>query len=224
MHRILKNIIIPVNQEVFIKDPISSVLGKRILKESLAIIEERGIEAFNFKMLSVHVECTEAAIYRYFENKNKLLLYFINWYWGWLEHNLVYGTANLVSSEDKIKMAISLLVEGPRYKDNFYLNISSLKKVVWEESSKSFMSKELKSHANYRMLHQFYDFSERLKDLIIQYKPDYAFPKVLVSTLIWSSILNAFTQIHKGDLIEENFNGQNKVDFYYNLVFNSLDR
>ena len=48
MQRILKNIIIPVSQEIFIKDPISSVLGKRVLKESLAIIEAKGIEAFNF--------------------------------------------------------------------------------------------------------------------------------------------------------------------------------
>ena len=208
MHRILKNIIIPVSPEIFIKDPLSSALGKEILKESLALIEARGIEAFNFKMLSTHVACTEAAIYRYFENKNKLLLYFINWYWGWLEHNLVYSTANLESPAGKIKMAINLLVEGPIYMENIYLNINSLNKVVLEGSNKSFMTKDLNSGVKRRMLHQFYDFSERLKDLIILYKPDYPYPKVLVSTLIWSSNLNAFSQ----------------MDFYYNMVFNSLKR
>lgn len=224
MHRILKNINIPVSHEIFIKDPISSALGKRILTESLALIEARGMEAFNFKMLSRDVECTEAAIYRYFENKNKLLLYFINWYWGWLEHNLVYSTANLESPEDKVKMAINLVVEGPIYLENLYLNISSLKKVVMQESNKSFMSKELKSNVKSSMLHQFYDFSERFKDLIIQYKPNYPFPKVVVSTLIWSSNLNAFSKLYMADLIEDNFNGQNKLDFYYNMVFNSLKR
>ncbi|WP_339902801.1 TetR/AcrR family transcriptional regulator [uncultured Cyclobacterium sp.] len=224
MHRILKNIVIPVSQEIFIKDPISSALGKRILSESLVLIELRGIEAFNFKLLSIHVECTEAAIYRYFENKNKLLLYYINWYWGWLEHNLVYSISNLESPAEKIKMAITLLVEGPIYKENFYLNISSLKKVVLEESNKSFMSKEVKCKAKSKLLHQFYDFSERLKDLILLNNPDYPFPKVLVSTLIWSTILNGFSQLYGADLIEENFNEQNKVDFYYNMVFNSLKR
>ena len=224
MHRIMRNIIIPVSHDIFIKDPLSSALGKRILKESLALIEVKGIEAFNFKMLSSKVECTEAAIYRYFENKNKLLLYYINWYWGWLEYNLVYCTANLESPADKLKMAISLLVEGPLYQENQYLNIHSLNRVVWEESNKSFMIRELKSDTKSKMLQQFYDFSERLKDLIIAYKPDFPFPKVLVSTLIWSSILNTFSQRDMADLIEENFNGQNKVDFYYNMVFNSLKR
>jgi AcrR family transcriptional regulator len=182
------------------------------------------IEYLLHKVLSFRVGCTEAAIYRYFENKNKLLLYFINWYWGWLEHNLVYGTANLKNPEGKLKMAITLLVEGPMYKENFYLNINALRKVVFEESTKSFMNQELKKQRNGRMMHQYYDFSYRLKDLIILYKPDYPFPKALISTFIWSSILNNFNQEYMIDLIEENFNGQNKVDFYYNLVFNSLKR
>jgi len=222
MNRILNNTIIPVKPGIFIKDPLSSDLGKKILEESLVLIEELGMEAYNFKRLSAHVGSTEAAIYRYFENKHKLLLYYINWYWGWLEHNLVYGTANMYSPKDKIKMAINLLVEGPTFDENLYLNISLLRNVVIEESNKAFMTKMVGSENNSGFFDQFYNFSERVVHIFSEFNPNFPFPKAFVSTLIWSSVLNAHCSKHVPSLIEDNFCGQHKVDFYYNLVFNSL--
>ncbi|WP_339922376.1 TetR/AcrR family transcriptional regulator [uncultured Cyclobacterium sp.] len=222
MHRILNNTIIPVKPGIFIKDPLSSDLGKKVLEESLVLIDELGMEAFNFKRLSAHVGSTEAAIYRYFENKHKILLYYINWYWGWLEHNLVYGTANMDSPKDKIKMAVNLLVVGPSFHKNLYLNISLLRRVVTEESSKAFMTKEVDSENSNGFFDQFYNFSERVVNIFLEYNPNHPFPKAFVSTLIWSTLLNSFCSKHVPDLIEDDFIGQDKVDFYYNLVFNSL--
>ena len=222
MHRILHNTIIPVKSGIFIKDPLSSDLGKKVLEESLVLIDELGMEAFNFKRLSTHVGSTEAAIYRYFENKHKLLLYYINWYWGWLEHNLVYGTANMDSPKDKIKMAINLLVVGPSFDENLYLNISLLRSVVTEESSKAFMTKEVSNENNSGYFDQFFNFSNRVVKIFLEFNPDHPYPKAFVSTLIWSSLLNSFCFKHVPDLIEDNFIGQHKAEFYYNLVFNSL--
>ena len=222
MHRILNNTIIPVKPGIFIKDPLSSDLGKKILEESLSLIDELGMESFNFKRLSLQVNSTEAAIYRYFENKHKLLLYYIDWYWGWLEHNLVYGTANMESPKEKIKMAIKLLVEGPVFNENLYLNISLLRKVVTEESNKAFMTKEEDNENSSGYFNQFYNFSERLIQIFNELNPNHPFPKAFVSTLIWSSVLNTYCSKHMPNLIEDKFKGQPKLEFYYNLVFNSL--
>ena len=89
MHELLKNIQIKVNDKIYIKDPESSDLGKSIIKHSIEMIHAMGMEAFTFKKLAIKLGTTESTVYRYFENKHKLLIYLISWYWGWLEYEMV---------------------------------------------------------------------------------------------------------------------------------------
>ena len=222
MDRILNNTIIPVNNEIFIKDPLSSGLGKKIIDESLVLILALGMEAFNFKKLSEQVGCTEAAVYRYFENKHKLLLYLTNWYWGWLEYNLVYGTANINNPTDKIKMAINLLVEGPVFNKNLYMDIGQLRKVITEESNKAFMTKDVDIENKGGLFNQFYNFSDRLVQIILEFNPNYTYPKAFASTLIWATIVNAYYFKHMPKMVEDKFSGKQKEEFYFNMVVNSL--
>ena len=49
---------------------------------------EIGFESFTFKKLAAKIESTEASVYRYFENKHKLLIYLVSWYWNWVEYRL----------------------------------------------------------------------------------------------------------------------------------------
>ena len=77
---------IKIDEKVFSKDPLSSELGKNIIFHSIGLIDELGFEAFTFKKLAEKIQCTEASIYRYFENKHKLLTYHLTWYWLWLEY------------------------------------------------------------------------------------------------------------------------------------------
>ncbi|MDN3688391.1 TetR/AcrR family transcriptional regulator [Cyclobacterium jeungdonense] len=222
MEQILARMVVPINQEIYLKDPLSSDLGKRILRESPELIESLGMEGFNFKRLSEKVGSTEAAIYRYFENKHKLLLYLTSWYWGWLEHYLVFATANLHDPMAKMKMAIRLLVEGPVYQNNLYLDIQKLRVLVTEESYKAFLTKEIDTENSNGLFTQFYRFTERIATIISEINPNYAYPKTLVSTLVESTLLHAFFLRHMPKMTESGLEGDQKMGFYVDMVFKTL--
>ncbi len=222
MEKILSQIVVPVNNDIYLKDPLSSELGKRIIQHSPQLITELGLECFNFKHLSKKVGSTEAAIYRYFENKHKLLLYLTTWYWGWLEHNLVFSTTNLSDPKEKMKSAIKLLVEGPTYQDNQYMDIKHLRVLVTEESYKSFLTKEVDNENKNGYFMQFYRFSERIAAIIHEVNPNYKYPKTLVSTLVESTLLHAFFLKHMPKMTESSLKGEEKVNFYYQLAFKAI--
>lgn len=80
MEAILKKIRVDVSPNLYFKEPFSSDLGVLIVREGAQMIQEIGIELFTFKKLAQRIGSTEAAIYRYFENKHMILLYLCAWY------------------------------------------------------------------------------------------------------------------------------------------------
>ena len=105
MHQLPIQIII--NDGLFVKDPESTDLGKKIISKSIELIEELGFEAFTFKKLGQAIGSPESSVYRYFESKHQLLVYLICWYWSWVEYKLVFGTVNQQSSHEKLKIYLS---------------------------------------------------------------------------------------------------------------------
>jgi AcrR family transcriptional regulator len=67
---------IKMNEKLFLRNPEQSELGKKIIMHSIQLIHEQGFEAFTFKKLAKAIGSTEAGIYRYFENKHRLLIYY----------------------------------------------------------------------------------------------------------------------------------------------------
>ncbi|MEX2511268.1 MAG: TetR/AcrR family transcriptional regulator [Cyclobacteriaceae bacterium] len=222
MEKILSEMVVAVNHDFFLKDPLSSDLGKKIVQQSPALITELGMECFNFKKLSERVGSTEAAIYRYFENKHKLLLYLTSWYWGWLEHHLVYGTNNLKDPLDKMKTVIGLLVEGPTYRESEYVNLNNLRTLVTEESYKSFLTKEVDIENKNGYFRQFYRFMDRIAGIIIEINPNYKYPKTLVSILVETTLLQAFFLKHMPKMTEPTLQGEEKLNFYYRLAIQTI--
>jgi hypothetical protein len=51
MDRILNNLKIQVNSKIYVKDPETSTLGKKIIEHSILLINEIGFEEFTFKKL-----------------------------------------------------------------------------------------------------------------------------------------------------------------------------
>ena len=86
MKSLLSKVSITVNDRIYLKDPESSELGLKILKGSIDMIDEMGLEAFTFGKLAKRIGSTEASVYRYFESKHKLLIYLTAWYWAWMEY------------------------------------------------------------------------------------------------------------------------------------------
>ena len=70
------------------------------------MINKNGFEDFTFKKLAKVIGTSEAGIYRYFENKHRLLIYLAAWYWNWLEFQVNYQTHNIEDPKQKLKIII----------------------------------------------------------------------------------------------------------------------
>jgi AcrR family transcriptional regulator len=81
MKILLPDVSIKVNENVYLKNPENSDLGRKILSSSIDLIDDIGFEKFTFGKLAKLIKTSEASIYRYFDSKHKLLLYFASWYW-----------------------------------------------------------------------------------------------------------------------------------------------
>ncbi|MGA1543436.1 MAG: TetR/AcrR family transcriptional regulator, partial [Saprospiraceae bacterium] len=84
-----------INENLFIKDPQETKLGKKIIQQGIVIIDEIGFELFTFKKLAERINSTEASIYRYFENKHLFLVYLLCWYWEWMMFSIELNTMNV---------------------------------------------------------------------------------------------------------------------------------
>ena len=111
MQNSLLSLKIQVNEKIFVKDPETSTLGRKIIKESILLMDEIGFENFTFKKLGERIGSNESSIYRYFESKHKLLVYLSSWYWGWMEYRLVFENNNIENPFEKLKKAITIVTE-----------------------------------------------------------------------------------------------------------------
>jgi AcrR family transcriptional regulator len=129
---------------IFLKDPERSELGKRILKEGVSLIDKIGFEAFTFKKLGERIQSNESSIYRYFENKHKLLLYISSWYWSWIEFRLIFEIANLEDPNHRLTKAIILLTEDTSLEllDD-HIKESTLKQIIISNFVKTFNMNEV---------------------------------------------------------------------------------
>ena len=119
MTNLLANLSISVNEKLYVKNPETSDLGKKIIEHSILLIHEIGFESFTFKKLGDKIQSNESSIYRYFENKHKLLLYLSSWYWSWIEYRLVFATTNVSDPMEKLAKAIEIVTE--EIKDDLYI-------------------------------------------------------------------------------------------------------
>ncbi|MHA7131431.1 TetR/AcrR family transcriptional regulator [Algoriphagus namhaensis] len=222
MENLLKTYKIEVNSNLYLKDPFSSELGKLIVQEGTSMIQDLGMENFTFKKLASKIGSTEAAIYRYFENKHKLLLYLNAWYWAWMEHNLVFATANLNDAGERLVVAIKLMVDGPIFKKNDYLDPVKLRKLVVNESLKGYLTKAVDNEHESGIFAQVYKFGDRISQIIKEINPAYQYPKTLVSTVMESSLLQSFNSQHLPGMTECSYDSTGRYTFFHQLVVNAI--
>ena len=210
---------IKMNEKLYLRDPESTELGRRIVKEAIVMIEALGFEEFTFKKLAEAVGTTEATIYRYFENKHRLLVYIIAWYWTWMEYLVVYNINNLSSPEKKINKVIELLT-GP-LTDNIggdELDKKALFKV--------YLTKEVGVENRLKLFKPYKDLCARIAGLFAEFSPGYAYTHSLASTLLETAHLQYFFMQHLPALTD--YGKQKEVTklrkFLQHLVFSSLKK
>jgi AcrR family transcriptional regulator len=214
-----------VNEKIYLRDPESTELGKQIVKNAIDLIYRLGFEHFTFKKLAKEVNTTEATIYRYFENKHRLLLYILNWYWSYLEYLVVFQLQPLPNTTDKLNRLIELLThELPESEGQSDYNKKYLHQIVISESSKVYLVKEVKEINEDKVFKPFKDLCARISELIQSHNSTYKFPHSLSSTLIETAHSQLFFSQHLPKLTDAgNENKQLFVENYLkDLLFKSL--
>lgn len=194
---------IVIDERLYLKNPLSSILGQDILKYSIRMINEMGFEAFTFKKLAGAVGASEPSIYRYFENKHKLLLYLIAWYWNWMDYKIMLGTTNIFSPEERLRIVIRLLSQPIEKDDNFeHIDEVALYGIVVAESSKVYLIKDVDKINKEGFFLSYKRLCHRAADIISELNPEYGFPTALISTVIESSHDQKFFAEHVPALTE----------------------
>ena len=223
MERLIGQIQIQVNENIFIKDPNSSELGKRIIKEAIQLIDKIGLESFTFRKLAKELSTTESSVYRYFESKHKLLIYLTSWYWGWLEYKLVFSTVNMASPEEQLRTSIQLMTADISNKENLgHIDLEILNRIVISESSKAYLTKEVDSENQEGIFAIYKQLVKRVSDIILEIKPDYEYSHMLVSTMMEGAHLQRYFAEHLPRLTDVIVGEDSTVTFYKELVFKAI--
>lgn len=223
MDRLLQSIKIGINEKIYIKDPESTALGKRIVEQSILLIQEMGFETFTFKKLGVRIKSNESSIYRYFENKHKLLLYLASWYWGWLEYKLVFSTNSIQDPQEKLKKALEIVTKPTEIDSNFsHINEVLLNNIVINEYSKSYLTKEVDADNKEGYFVIYKRLVNRLSTMISAVDAEYTYPSSLASTVLEGSLHQHFLKDHFASLTDCHEKGD-PTNYFIELVFNSLN-
>jgi AcrR family transcriptional regulator len=186
-----------LNNRLFLKNPQSTVLGKKIIKEAINLISSIGYEQFTFKKLASEIATTEATIYRYFVNKHKLLIYLVNWYWSYLEFQIILQLSTIADPADKIRKIIDILV----WEDNLEIDFGAfdhqaLYFIAIAEGNKTYLSKDVDENNKDMLYKPFKDLSSRIAGVFVEYNSSYKYPNTLASSIIDLSHLQYFFMHH----------------------------
>jgi len=192
------SILIKQTANLYLRNPEESELGKKIITESIKLIAKLGFEEFTFKKLAASMKSTEASIYRYFENKHKLLTYLISWYWAWLEFQIDYKTNNIPDPIEKIKIIINIIVEASGKDDpnSLHIDESLLHKIVIAESAKAYLTKNVDHENKEGLFANYQSLCTRISSIIHQVNPKFPYPLAMASNLIETAHEQIFFSQH----------------------------
>lgn len=188
---------IKIAERCFLKDPDSTELGQKIIGNSISLMDEIGFEAFTFKKLAIRIDSTEASVYRYFENKHKLLIYLVSWYWNWLDYRLMFAMHNIEDPRKRLEIFITHITHPVHIDPTFeYIDEVALHRIVINESSKVYLTKNVDLDNQEGYFISYKNLVNKIANIILELNPDYEFPNSLISTIIESAHYQRFFSAH----------------------------
>lgn len=194
---------IKMNSHLFLRDPEQSELGRKIVKDGLRLINQIGFEDFTFKKLAKEINTTEAGIYRYFENKHRLLTYLTSWYWSFLEYKLYYHTNNLKDPKQKLIKVIEVLArpEESKHHSDFISEKEAYRLLMWE-GSKAYLTRHVQDDNHEMHFSPLKNLCAAIATIITEYRPKYKYPHSLASTLMETAYTQKFFMINLPSLTD----------------------
>lgn len=224
MDHLLQSLRMDVNSGLYKKDPLSSKVGRKILNATPELVLQLGIDQFTFKKLAVEINITEGAVYRYFENKHRLLLYLLSWYWKWLEHCLVLELTNMTDNDAKLNKCLTRVIEGPPFKESDFFNLHTLRDVIIEESVKAYFGKEVYKQEKKPFYSGFLDFVTRFAETVKENNPGYPHPKILSVMIIESIIQQQYYERHLPELTDLSGDLKTQTSFFKNVIIKTIQK
>lgn len=222
MDKLLSNIRIEVPEGIYIKNPESSQLGKKIVEHSIILIDEIGFEDFNFKKLGNRIGSNESSIYRYFESKHKLLIYLSSWYWRWIEYQLVIETFSIRDTKEKLMKATEIVTRTTKEDQNFsHINEVLLNKIIINENSKSFLNKSVDAENKQGYFSPYKRVVKRFAEIISGHNATYEYPLSLASSVTEGSLHQQFIKLHFTSITNCN-EVITPTHFYTDLILKTL--
>lgn len=175
---------ISLNERLYLRDPQETVLGQKIIKHSILLIDEIGFEAFNFKKLAQAMSSTEASVYRYFENKHLLLIYLVSWYWEWVSFLIDLNIRNVEDPKRRLQIIIETFVYASKDNPSIeYVNESVLHRLIIAEGTKAYHTKAVDEENQYGLFSNYKRLNEKVAQIISEINPEFPYPHTLASNL-----------------------------------------
>ncbi|SHI86223.1 transcriptional regulator, TetR family [Hymenobacter daecheongensis DSM 21074] len=217
---------IDLNEKLYLRDPQDTDLGRRLIGESVKLIDEIGFEQFTFKKLALRIESTEASLYRYFENKHRLLVYLVSWYWAWLGYQIRFHTHNVPDPRERMRLILGILTRA-HHDDpaTTELDEAALYRIVINEASKSYLTREVDADNQVGLFREYKRLVADITLVIQALNPAYAHPHALASTLLEAARKQLFFAHHLPSLTDAPDKSEAEKQIYSfleNLVFAAL--
>lgn len=215
-----------INEHLYLRDPEQSSLGRRIVQEGVLLFNELGFEDFTFKKLATRLHTNESSVYRYFENKHRLLVYLVTWYWRWMDFQLNFFTHSLKNPVEKLDITIQLLLlrkEAPIPQQEF-IDFGALHQLVVKESSKAYLTRHVTEDNKQQLFKPYKDLCAHIAAIISECNSSYPYSRSLASTLIEMAHYQYFFMHHLPSLTDF---GQTKSEeeltgFLKDLVYSAV--
>lgn len=202
-----------LNDSLYSRDPQNTELGQRILKHSIILIDEIGLENFTFKKLAFEIESTEASMYRYFENKHQLLLFLTSWYWQWVQYLISIHTLNIEDPERRLQIILRSIINATSENAlTEYINENLLHNIIINEGSKAYHTNDVDEENKHGIFSSYKELAETIAQAILGINASFPYPHSLASNILEMSNNQVYFAQHlpkltdikvpKGDLSE----------------------
>ena len=214
-----------LNDRLYLRDPQATELGRRLIAESVGLIDEIGFEQFTFKKLAQRIESTEASLYRYFENKHRLLVYLVSWHWAWLGFQIRFHTHNLPDPRERLRLSLRIITHVHRNDPATQLDEAALYRIVINEASKSYLTRDVDDDNRAGLFREYKGLIANLASVVSEINPTYPYPHALMSSLLESAHKQLFFALHLPSLTDARTRSEAENDIYAfleHLAFSAL--
>lgn len=216
---------INLNHKSYLRNPEATALGQKIISESIRLIDQLGFEEFTFKKLAIEIGSTEASVYRYFENKHKLLVYLVSWYWVWLDYQITFQTNNIEDPARRLGIIIRILAVSHQDNPQTALDEAALHRIVVADAPKAYLTKGVDEDNKEQLFLEYKTLCKKIANILLEIAPQYPYPHTLVSTVIEATHQQTFFTQHLPALtdIKSTKNSNQKIaQFLEHLIMSAI--